>query len=48
MDIPNARKKKLYSKLHCVTYTVYTVYRSLCPNGDTWKGKSQPHKQGEE
>jgi hypothetical protein len=22
-------------------------YRNLCPNGDTWKGKSQPQQQGE-
>jgi hypothetical protein len=29
-------------------YTVYTVYKTLCPNGDTWKDKSQPQRQGEE
>jgi len=27
-------------------YTAYTPYTTLCPNGDTWKGKSQPQMQG--
>jgi hypothetical protein len=26
------------------TYTVYTAYKTLCPNDDTWKGKSQLQK----
>jgi hypothetical protein len=30
------------------TYTVYTVYNTFRPNGDTWKGKSQPQKQRED
>jgi len=29
------------------TYTAYTLYKTLCPDGDTWKGKSQPQKEGE-
>jgi hypothetical protein len=44
MDIPNARKTYTAS----FTYTVYTVYKTLCPNDDTWKDKSQLQKQGEE
>jgi hypothetical protein len=30
------------------TYTVYTVYKTLCPNDKTWKDGSQLQKQGEE
>jgi hypothetical protein len=45
MDIPNARKR-IYTASS--TYTVYTVYKTLCPNGDTWKDKSQLQKQGDE
>jgi hypothetical protein len=30
-----------------VPYTAYTVYKTLCPNDDTWKDESQPQKQGE-
>jgi len=28
-------------------YTAYTLYKTLCPNGDTWRGKGQPQKQGD-
>jgi len=28
------------------TYTAYTLYRTVCTNGDTWKDKSQAQKQG--
>jgi hypothetical protein len=28
-------------------FTGYTVYKTLCPNADTWEDKSQPQKQGE-
>jgi hypothetical protein len=43
MDNPDARNKNLYSS----TYTVYTVYKTLCPGGDTSNYKGQPQKQGE-
>jgi hypothetical protein len=42
---PNARQKSYTASC---TYTVYTVYKTLCPYGDTWKDKSQLQKQGEE
>jgi hypothetical protein len=37
MDIPNARNRNITASS---TYTVYTVYKTLCPNDDTWKDKS--------
>jgi hypothetical protein len=45
MDIPNARKTNYTASWTC---TVYTVYKTLRPNGDTWKDKSQLQKQREE
>jgi hypothetical protein len=45
IDIPNARKRNYTASS---TYTVYTVYKTLCPNGGTWKDKIQLQKQGEE
>jgi hypothetical protein len=45
MDILNARKNNYIASS---TYIVYTVYKTLCPNGDTWKDKSQLQMQGEE
>jgi hypothetical protein len=27
-------------------YTAYKVYKTLCPNDDTWKDKSQTQRQG--
>jgi hypothetical protein len=45
MDIPNARKKNYTASS---TYTVYTVYKTLCPNGGTRKDKKKLQKQGEE
>jgi hypothetical protein len=44
MDIPNARKKRNYTASS--TYTVYTVYKTLCPNGDTWKDKASCRSKG--
>jgi hypothetical protein len=41
MDIPNARNR-IYTA--SFTYTVYTVYKTLCPNADAWKDKSQLQK----
>jgi hypothetical protein len=44
------RKFPTLGKRNCTanfTYTVYTVYKNLCTNGDTWKDKSQPQKQEE-
>jgi hypothetical protein len=38
---------KINYKASC-NYTVYTVYKALCPNGVTLKDKSQPQKEGEE
>jgi hypothetical protein len=29
------------------TYTAYTIYKTLCPNDDIWKGESQPQQQKE-
>jgi hypothetical protein len=45
IDIPNTTKRNYTASS---TYTVYTVDKTLCPNGDTWKDKSQVQKQGEE
>jgi hypothetical protein len=39
MDTPTLEKRNYTASC---TYTVYTVYKTLCPNGDTWQ------KQGEE
>jgi len=44
MEFPDARKKKLYSKLHL--HSLHTL-QNFCPDDDTWTGKSQPQKQGE-
>jgi hypothetical protein len=42
MDIPNARKREFTAS------STFTVYKAMCPNGDTWEDKSQQQKHGEE
>jgi hypothetical protein len=36
---PTLEKRNLTASC---TYTVYTAYKALCPNGDTWKDKQLP------
>jgi hypothetical protein len=43
-DIPTARKKKLYSKLHL--HSIHTL-QNLVSHGDFWKGKNHLQNQGE-
>jgi hypothetical protein len=43
MDIPIAKKRNCTASS---TYTAYTVYKTLCSNNYSWKGRSQPQKQG--
>jgi hypothetical protein len=47
LQISTAQYSTIQGDTASVTYTVYTVYKTLCPNGNTWKDKSQPQKQGE-
>jgi hypothetical protein len=46
MDIPNARKKKERNYTASSTYTVSTVFKTLCPNGDPWKDKANRRSKG--